>query len=268
MKNLLTRVKFLFYSVQSIFIKSSKINMKNGLSFNLETKNMHETHRANTFFSKEPEMIEWINKLSQINNGDKFIFYDVGANIGIYSLYTAVLHKNSIVYSFEPEATNFSSLCCNIVNNHLENIIPFQLALSNVDNFDLLHVGIVKSGAGAAAVGKDYAFIEKSSSFKQGIYCVSLNSIYENTFFQKPNFIKIDVDGHESKILEKADKIFRDPILKGIIIEFEYANVEEMNIFISRICSYGFILVLKSDWIEVNLPGKTSIRNFLFERNK
>lgn len=254
------------YTVRSKFFKSTNIKVSNDLIIKLETKNSHEIHRARTFYSKEPEMIEWLKQLAQINKGDNFVFYDIGANIGVYSLYTATLHKNSTVYSFEPESTNFSSLCSNISNNNLDNMIPFQIALSDEDGFELLHVGIVKAGAGAAAVGHDYTHIDKSTSFKQGIYCTSLDTIYDNDFFKKPNFIKIDVDGHETKIISKSKKILSDPILKGLIIEFEYSTNDEQRLFIEEICSYGFNLKLMSDWIDVNYTGTTYIRNFLFQR--
>ena len=256
------KIKWKSYEIQAKLSGSSNIKMKNGLDLKLITKTLHEVHRARTFYTKEPEMIEWINRLS--NNNESFVFYDIGANIGIYSLYTAILHKNSIVYSFEPEATNFSSLCQNIVNNDLKNMIPLQLAFSSSDKFDLLNVGIVKSGAGAASVEGEYCGMP--NSLLQGVYCISLDSIYENRFFKKPNYIKIDVDGHESIILENAVKILKDKNLKGIIIEYEYSGVTEMELFISKICSYGFNLTLKSKWTDIDTSNNKEVRNFLFER--
>lgn len=258
------KIKWKSYEIQGKFSGTSKIKMKNGLALKLITKNSHEVHRARTFYSKEPEMIEWINRLSMNNNDESFVFYDIGANIGVYSLYTAILHKNSFVYSFEPEATNFSSLCQNIVNNHLKNMIPLQLAFSNSEKFDLLNVGIVKSGAGAASIEGEY--MGMSNSLLQGVYCISLDSIYENKFFKKPNYIKIDVDGHESVILENAVKILSDKNLKGIIIEYEYSGVAEMDLFISKICSYGFKLTLKSKWTDIDTTNNKEVKNFLFER--
>ena len=262
-KKIKNKIKWKSYQIQAKLSGSSNIKMKNGLDLKLITKNLHEVHRARTFYTKEPEMIEWINRLSN-NNNESFVFYDIGANIGIYSLYTAILHKNSIVYSFEPEATNFSSLCQNIVNNDLKNMIPLQLAFSNSEKFDLLNVGIVKSGAGAASIEGEYYGMP--NSLLQGVYCISLDSIYENKFFKKPNYIKIDVDGHESIILENAVKILKDKNLKGIIIEYEYSGITEMELFISKICSYGFKLTLKSEWTDIQASNNKEVRNFLFER--
>ena len=42
--------------------------------------------RVRTILDKEPDTIEWIDNFS-IDNNDNFIFWDIGANIGLYSLY-------------------------------------------------------------------------------------------------------------------------------------------------------------------------------------
>ena len=41
--------------------------------------------RVRTILDKEPDTIEWIDNFS-IDNNDNFIFWDIGANIGLYSL--------------------------------------------------------------------------------------------------------------------------------------------------------------------------------------
>ena len=151
-----------------------------------------------------------------------------------------------------------------LVNYDLKNMIPLQLAFSNAEKFDLLNVGIVKSGVGASSIEGEY--MGMPNSLLQGVYCISLDSIYENKFFKKPNYIKIDVDGHESIILENAVKILTDKNLKGIIIEYEYSGVTDMDLFISKICSYGFKLTLKSEWFDIDPTNNNEIRNFLFER--
>lgn len=265
LKRLKDKVKWTSYEIISKLSKTARIKIGDELVLKLGTKNAHEMHRAATFYTKEPEMIEWLNQLSLSNKEKNFVFYDIGANIGIYSLYTAILHKTSTVYSFEPESTNFSSLCENIVNNDIKNIIPLQLAYSDIQKFDLLNVGIVKAGAGAASIEGEY--MNMPNQLLQGVYCISLDSIYENPFFKKPNFIKIDVDGHESVILENAGKILADNNLKGLMIEYAYSGTIEMDSFISKICSYGFKLTLKSNWIDEDKTNNLKIRNFLFERD-
>src|SRR5437879_5933266 len=53
--------------------------------------------RARTLFSKEPETIEWIRSF-----GPDDVFYDIGANVGIYSIFAGVRCRK--IYAFEPES--------------------------------------------------------------------------------------------------------------------------------------------------------------------
>ena len=47
--------------------------------------------RVNTFFSKEPETLEWIDNFKFFKDG---VFWDIGANIGLYSIYASLKHKH------------------------------------------------------------------------------------------------------------------------------------------------------------------------------
>ena len=82
--------------------------------------------RVETFFTKEPETLEWIDSF---NDNKKIIFWDVGANIGLYSCY-AVKRADCQVYAFEPSVFNLELLAKNIYLNSLSDkiaIISFPL---------------------------------------------------------------------------------------------------------------------------------------------
>ena len=74
--------------------------------------------RVDTILDKEPETIQWINTFD-----NKCIFWDIGANIGLYSIYAAKNKKNIKVYSFEPSTSNLRTLSRNISINKLQNKI-------------------------------------------------------------------------------------------------------------------------------------------------
>jgi hypothetical protein len=71
------------------------------------TPNKLTNWRIETFFTKEPETLEWINSFK---NKDKFIFWDVGSNIGLYSIYNALKNKNSITRIYGLGGIKFSNL--------------------------------------------------------------------------------------------------------------------------------------------------------------
>ena len=49
--------------------------------------NYYTSLRVNTFYSKEPETLKWIDNFNEDKN---IIFWDIGANIGLYSIYAAL----------------------------------------------------------------------------------------------------------------------------------------------------------------------------------
>ena len=105
--------------------------------------------RVKSLFSKEPITIDWIRSFE--NNS---IFYDIGANVGMYSIFAAVVN-NSKVFSFEPEANNFQTLMENLILNNLsDKIIPYPIAISDKTSFTTLHMNIFDKGSSHHAVGK------------------------------------------------------------------------------------------------------------------
>jgi FkbM family methyltransferase len=80
-----------------------------------------------SILEKEPETIAWINNFDDIS---KPTFFDIGANIGVYSLYAGYRHPAFEIFPFEPVSNNFTALK-NILINKQTRIYPLQLALSN-----------------------------------------------------------------------------------------------------------------------------------------
>ena len=76
---------------------------------------------------KEPFTVDWIER--SIKSGD--VFYDIGANVGPYSLIAAKATDNGArVYAFEPSAPSFHDLARNVLlNGCAESIVPLPLAL-------------------------------------------------------------------------------------------------------------------------------------------
>ena len=178
-KKILTRLKWLYYSIITSIISTKKVRPNTGNSFYIKTSNSHEFHRAATFNQKEPEMLTWINRLDQYGK-ESFVFWDIGANIGIYSLFTAMNYKNSKVYCFEPEANNFASLCNNIFLNNLDNVYPYMIGISDKSAFNELQISVMASGAGAASVETAYKYVNSETIFRQGIFTSSFNDLYHS----------------------------------------------------------------------------------------
>ncbi|HOX00078.1 MAG TPA: FkbM family methyltransferase, partial [Deltaproteobacteria bacterium] len=119
------------------------------LLFNMARETELEKWRADTFWTKEPETIAWIDSF-----GPGF-FWDVGANVGIYSLYAAVRHPDTVkVYAFEPYPDNFVALKGNIAANGLGGAVrPVLAALGREEGFNYFYSPRAGRGVSGGQVG-------------------------------------------------------------------------------------------------------------------
>jgi len=164
--------------------------------------------RINTLLTKEPKTIEWINKFE----GGNINFWDIGSNIGIFSIYAAIKHKNNIqVKSFEPSTSNLRVLTRNISINKLHNDINVvQMPLFDKDiEFQLMNESRFKEGSAlhSFSVNYDYEGKEFLIKNKYNIIGTSIDFLIEKKILDYPDYVKIDVDGTEHLILDGAKKL-------------------------------------------------------------
>ena len=122
---------WLIFFYKKIIIKI-KLNDQNSLIF--FTPNNLVEWRVRTLLSKEPDTIKWINVFDK---NKKIIFWDIGANIGLFSIYSAQKHEGNIkVIAFEPSSSNLRVLTRNIsINNFSDKIFINQIFLTNKKMF-------------------------------------------------------------------------------------------------------------------------------------
>ena len=184
--------------------------------------------RVETFFTKEPETLAWIDNFEKKDN---LIFWDIGANIGLYSIYNVIKNKNSTSISFEPSSSNLRVLTRNISINKLENKIRvFPLPLTNKDNqFQIMNESDFIEGGSLNTFGEKFNFegnIFKSKMNYQ-ILGTSINYLIENNILELPDYIKIDVDGIEHFILDGASKYLENKKIKSLSIEINENFIEQ-----------------------------------------
>lgn len=173
--------------------------------------------RARTLLTKEPETIEWINTF---NGGD--VFWDIGANVGIYSLYAAL--RNITVLSFEPSPGNYYLLNRNIEINKMDNrISALCIAFNDTTTLDSFYMANTDLGSAlhSFAEAVDYKGESVSASFKQAMIGFSIDDFVRQFNPLFPNHIKIDVDGIENKIIKGAKHTLSDRRMKSILVELD-----------------------------------------------
>lgn len=198
------------------------MNICNVADFKMYCESTMEEYRCRTFWDKEPETIAWIQSFQ-----DGEVFYDIGANVGIYSLYASSIHPNLKVYAFEPVPLNYDRFVDNIELNSFHNIMPFPTALGSETKKQTLYIPDNDVGTSGSQIEEpidEYGteFIPaKTVEIQQGTLDDSVSIV------QQPNHIKIDVDGHENEILRGGLVTLRNPYLKSVLVE---CNQEKLSI--------------------------------------
>ena len=162
----------------------------------------------------------WLKNNYRINKNylsSKGTVIDIGAHIGVFSVYAALLRKDILVYSYDPEPLNFSFLKQNIAINKLENNIkPFQLCVCGSSGIKLLYEG--KSSSGHTIVPNDLS-IKKQDRKVHQVQCITLEQIFLKEQVELCDFLKIDCEGCEYDILLKTPaRIFKK--MKRISLEY------------------------------------------------
>ena len=178
--------------------------------------------RVNTLYTKEPETLEWIDSFKNYNE-KPIIFWDIGSNIGLYSIYAACIHKNILIYSFEPSTSNLRVLSRNISINNLSDkihIAQFPLGKKNFQ-FSNINEQEFKEGWSMNSYGKstDYEGKKFKPEQKYKIFGLNIDYLIKNKIIEVPHYIKIDVDGIEDEILMGGINSLNDKNLRSISVE-------------------------------------------------
>jgi FkbM family methyltransferase len=192
--------------------------------------------RVQTLATKEPDTIEWL--LSFPEGG---VFLDVGANVGMYSVFVGVLRK-ARVFAFEPEAQNYATLCRNIQLNGLgDRALAWCAALSDESKFDRIYLSDTNLGSSCHSFGAQVDPNLKSKTFPamQGACATTIDRLVSEGAMPAPTFIKIDVDGFEHKVVMGAANTLRDPAVRSLLIEINSHLSEHMAI-VDYLAGLGF----------------------------
>ena len=186
---------------------------------------------------KEPEMLPWL----QTNLQKEDVFYDIGANIGAYSLLASALMDGDLkVYSFEPSASNYSQLVKNIeLNKWARNVIALPVALT--EKKQLIEFAYYSTVAGSALHAVEENIGNNTDLFVQRLLSMSLDALIAEYGLPKPTVMKIDIDGREAALLAGAQNTLANTGLKSIFIELEEATKDYEKSF-AMLQEAGFTL--------------------------
>lgn len=193
-----------------------------GLIFNLP--NRHCEWRVQTIYTKEPDTVAWIRSMKP---GE--VFYDVGANIGLYTMLAA---KHGLqVFAFEPESQNFATLIRNLAMNRFSKgqAVAFPFCISDQERVDTLRLSSLIAGGSCHSFASDlnYKREEKQWAYEQGSVAFSLDTLVHELQLPQPMHIKIDVDGFEDKVLKGGERVLDHT--QSVLVEMDSNNPDHMG---------------------------------------
>ena len=184
----------------------------------------------------EPRLTNLFEKIiGQLNQKkEDSYFYDVGANIGLYSWLCRKLSSNRKILAFEPDPKNFELLQMTKENSKIENINLFNIALSNRMETVSFQQDTLTSATGMISDGQT-PWIEKYLGQETNSIQVNTDYLDNKTFKrQDPSLIKIDVEGHELEVLRGGEKKLSQckPLL---LIESFPPNLDRVVNFLTKL---------------------------------
>jgi FkbM family methyltransferase len=186
--------------------------------------------------AKEPWTVSWIEK--NLRDGD--VLWDIGANVGVYSLIAASVSPAARVVAVEPGYATFASLCDNLLLNGVaETVVPLPLVLGSKTHLGSLSYRDVSAGAAIHELDS-----ERGGAYRQPVLVYALDDLLERFELPAPTLVKLDVDGAEADVLAGARVTLRRPELRSLIVEVENQVTEPV---LHELDGAGFTLVQRID---------------------
>ena len=234
----------------------------NNINLSFYSPNRLNKFRIDTFSTKEPETLSWIE-----NFNERSVFWDIGANIGLYTCYAAKL-KNSKVYAFEPSIFNLEILAKNIFTNKVSknvSIISFPLfdALKETE----FKMSMTDWGGSVSTFGENYKHdgSELKKEFNYNTVGMSMDECCDVLKMKQPDYIKIDVDGIEHLILKGGTETLKKT--KSVLVEVDENFVLQVEKTSEYLKKAGMKLKKKLHSDLIDKSKFSSVFNQIWERN-
>ena len=148
------------------------------------------------------------------------VVIDIGAQIGVFSVFASKIASEGRVLSFEPFDENYGMLQKNIKLNESRNVSPFKLGVAEKSGERELYISSENTGG--------HSFYDKEDK-KIKIKTTTLQKIFEDNQISKCDFLKLDCEGAEYEILLSAPSKYLQRI-KSISMEYHNnGDIQELK---------------------------------------
>lgn len=185
------------------------------------------------------EQAETMIMLNLLKPGYRVI--DIGANIGYYTLiFSQVVGASGQVYAFEPEPSNYRILSANVLINNCANVVCERKAVIDSVGYQSLYLSDFNLG--------DHRLFSSTGRIACEVETVVLDDYIKD---QKVDFIKMDTQGSEPKILGGMSKMIDNCRSElGCLMEFCPGLLERSGFGLGNFISLLKKLDARVYWID------------------
>lgn len=176
-----------------------------------------------TYLVEEDILAHWDRFASTAN-----VVFDIGANVGIYSLAAAASASPQVrVHAFEPTPEIASGLMETVSENGLSsNIFVHQLAVSDRPGTAML---MRCRGGGDHSNGGMNFIVESADAGAERVDTISIDAFCEEQGIEHIDLLKMDIQGHEAPALRGARRMLLEGRVGTIFIELNWAAPGEWS---------------------------------------
>lgn len=150
------------------------------------------------------------------------VIFDVGANVGGWSLEASRLFPGARVHAFEPSAAPFASLQSAVAGR---NVTCVRAAMSDRLGSAVLHA--VPGLPGLTSLHeRDLSVQGLEMSLEETVETLSIDDYSRSAGIDRIDFLKIDVEGHELKVLHGATEMIESGSIQRLQFEFGGTNID------------------------------------------
>jgi FkbM family methyltransferase len=191
--------------------------------------------RARGLLTKQPATIDWIDRFDRDS-----VFWDVGANVGVYTLYAALRDDLRIV-AFEPAAVNYFLLAANCELNSVDRRVNcLQVGLGRDKSIGRMALSQFEPGL-------SFSFRDKRRrplNGQQAALILSIDQLIDEYDVPCPNYIKIDVPAMTGAIIDGATRTLQRSELRELHIEASEQSTGGRRL-VERLTEAGFTIAAR-----------------------
>lgn len=170
--------------------------------------------------------IYWIDP-KHITNITTPLIVDLGAHIGLATLYFKQQFPDNTILALEPYKNNFDLLVCNVNQNGLKNITCINKAIANKSGKTIFYVDTTDTNWFSTGGFTQNAWNNRQITKQIEVDCISLDDLVRQNSIEHIDILKVDIEGFEQSLFKNNSKALS--ITDNVIFEFHRTKFQDLN---------------------------------------